>query len=233
MANSEKISKILELKNLRISTLEKLLGVGNSTLRKAVERNSSVSVDVLKKISNLYPDLNTDWLFHDKGEPIIGENSNLLVAPNPKEKHILMRLALKENSKPIPVTNIKASAGAIQLYNDEPELIIEYIETPLITDAVGTIEVKGHSMAPKYPNGTRIVIGEKLTHKQLIRPGEDYYIIDLNYEGYIKRLYKVPGDETKVELRSYNEDKEAYPNYQLSWSEVIAVFRVKAGIQLT
>ncbi|HAN37668.1 MAG TPA: hypothetical protein DCQ29_02095 [Chitinophagaceae bacterium] len=232
MANSEKISKILELKNLRVSTLEKLLGVGNSTLRKAVERNSSVSIEVLKKISSLYPDLSTDWLFYDKGEPIAVPS---LVAnpPNPKEKHILMRLALKENAKPIPVTNIKASAGAIQLYNDEPELIIEYIETPLITDAVGTIEVKGHSMAPKYPNGTRIVIGEKLTHKHLIRPGEDYYIIDLNYEGYIKRLYKVPGDDTKVELRSYNEDKDAYPNYQLNWSEVIAVFRVKAGIQLT
>lgn len=149
-----------------------------------------------------------------------------------KETHILIRMALKHKSTPIPVTNIKASAGQIVTINDEPELILEYIEAPFLKGVEGVIEVAGHSMYPKFPNGTRLAI-KKLEFKKLIRPGEDYYIIDVNYEGYVKRLYKIKDDDNSVELRSYNEDMDQYPNFKMSWDDIIAVFKVKAGIQLT
>lgn len=73
---------------------------------------------------------------------------------------------------------------------------------------------------------------KKLEHKKIIRPGEDYYIVDVNYNGYVKRLYKIKGDEDIVELRSYNPDKEGYPDYTEKWKNILAVFKVTASIQL-
>ncbi|HRI21159.1 MAG TPA: S24 family peptidase [Panacibacter sp.] len=191
--------------------------------------------EIIKGIDDILG-TNAYELIYDKKVPyetIANEERALYKVNNNTQKtnHILMRLSLKQKALPIPVYNTKASAGQVILVNDEPELIVEYISAPFLNDVHGVIEIAGHSMYPKYPNGSRLAV-KKLEHKKVIRPGEDYYVIDINYEGYVKRLYK-SHDPELVLLRSYNEDHLQYPDFEMPWDMILAVFKVKAGIQLT
>lgn len=139
-----------------------------------------------------------------------------------------MRLALKYSRAPIPVTNTKAAAGSVILYNDEPEIILEYVEIPFVGNTDGAIEVVGESMYPTLKNGSRIAVA-KIEDKTLIHPGYIYYILDKNHQGVVKRLYKGK-DENHIKLSSDNPDKETYPPYELHLSKVLAIFKVQADI---
>jgi phage repressor protein C with HTH and peptisase S24 domain len=153
--------------------------------------------------------------------------TNELQEPKAKyNRHQLLRLSLKEPKRAIPVTNGKASAGTIQLINDEPELILEFIDAPFIGIVDGVVECVGHSMYPVFPNGSRIAV-KKLEDKTLIQPGEFYYLIDTNYEGYVKRIYV---EDDGLVLSSENPDREKYPAFKRKWSQIVSLFKVKADI---
>jgi hypothetical protein len=126
---------------------------------------------------------------------------------------------------PTPVFNVRAAAGRTILFNDRPELILEYVDIPFIGKADGVIEIVGASMNPTYVNGTRIAV-RKLEDKELIYPGECYYVIDANYDGRVKRLFK-SAKEDHIILRSDNKE---YPDVELHWDKILAVCKILCRI---
>lgn len=186
----------------------------------------------IEKVRQAFPDvLEEENLTKSNNKEHPGQEEEQETDPI-KENHIRLRMNLKNGRKLTPATNIKAAAGHIVIINDQPELVLEWIDIPFLKDVQGTVEVFGNSMFPKYPSGSRVAV-KLLEHKTLIRPGEDYFVIDINYEGYIKRLYRMDSTPDFVELRSYNPDKIEFPDFVMKWEEIIAVFKVRAGIQLT
>jgi len=139
-----------------------------------------------------------------------------------------IRLNLKHGSKPIPVFNGKASAGSIQLVNDEPEVILGYIDYPEIGRTDGTAEVVGHSMYPTFSNGTRVAI-KKVEDFDMLVPGNYYWYIDKEFNGYVKRLGRKM-KEGIVTWFSDNPDQDKFPPYDIKLSKVLAVFKVVADV---
>lgn len=155
-------------------------------------------------------------------------NEDSIDYSNSIQKALQYRISLKENKRPVPVMNVKAAAGTIALIQDEPELIVEYLDVPFVGMVDGAIEVVGESMLPTLSPGARAAV-KKLEDKTLLNWGEVYYVIDSNYEGYIKRLY--PGsDESHITLRSDNPNPTLYPPIARKWEHIIAIFKVKADI---
>ena len=173
---------------------------------------------VIKKLKLIYKDELKNSMFDDS-------MTNAL--EDPREPYILNRRRNKNGNKKnlTPVFNTRASAGHAILFNDRPELIAEYVDIPFIGKSDGVIEIVGQSMSPTYVNGTRIAV-RKLEDKQLIYPNECYYIIDVNYDGRVKRLIKSE-KEDHIVLRSDNKE---YPDVELPWSKIISVCKILCRI---
>lgn len=62
MANAQLYNAIAQKKNLPISELERILGVGSSTISKAIARNSVVKPPMIGKLSEAFPDLDLKQL---------------------------------------------------------------------------------------------------------------------------------------------------------------------------
>lgn len=244
MTNGLIIKDLIEKLDTNVSAFEKTIKVKPTRIDKLIKRNSKIDLEIVQLVKQAYPQVNEVWLKTGEGNMFIEEPSNQISdheagykveAPKNgdiiKQNHIRLRLSLKDGKKLIPETNYRGAAGNVVVINDQPELILEWIDYPYLKDVQGTIEVYGRSMEPKYPSGTRVAV-KHLEHKKTIQPGEDYFIIDLNYQGYIKRLYHVKDNPDIVELRSYNEDKVQFPDYTMSWNEILHVFKIRAGIQL-
>jgi len=154
----------------------------------------------------------------------VGNNWEIAEDEHP---YITKRRNKKNHNKPnlTPVFDIKASAGRAILFNDRPEIIADYVDIPFIGKSDGVIEIVGASMNPTYVNGTRIAV-RKLEDKQLIYPNECYYIIDVNYDGRVKRLIKSEKPDHII-LRSDNKD---YPDVELPWEKIVSVCKILCRI---
>ena len=141
-------------------------------------------------------------------------------------KHQKFRLSLKNNNKPIPVSNTKAAVGMVQVVNDESKLIVDYIDALFIGIVDWVVECFGHSIYLVLPIKSRIAV-RILLDKSLIQFGEFYNLIDTNYEGHVKCLYV---EEDGLYLSSENLDKQKYPHYKRKCSLVVSFFKVKADI---
>jgi transcriptional regulator with XRE-family HTH domain len=220
--------------DLTQSQLADMLGVTKRQVQR-YEAGDSLSIETLKAIGRIFGSdfLSRSFELYQQDQDVkeMAELEGFILKEDmfkfeTLSKHQKLRLSLKNNTKPIPVSNTKAAAGMVQLVNDEPELILDYIDAPFIGIVDGVVECVGHSMYPVFPNGSRIAV-RKLEDKTLIQPGEFYYLIDTNYEGYVKRLY---AEEDGLVLSSENPDKQKYPPFKRKWSQIVSLFKVKADI---
>lgn len=143
-------------------------------------------------------------------------------------KPATLRLPLNRNRAPIPQTDGKAAAGTILFLNNEPELIVDRINAPFLGPVEGIIEVSGESMAPTFASGCRVAIS-RLNNYRILDWGWYYYIIDKNWQGYVRRIY--PGEtDNSVCLLSDNPNQDKFPPVQRQWEHIEAIFRVMAAI---
>lgn len=64
----DRIRQIIENERLTIASFERMIGVSNATIGKAIERKKGVSSDVLQRILETFLTINPDWLLLGKGE---------------------------------------------------------------------------------------------------------------------------------------------------------------------
>lgn len=74
----ERLKHFVESQNIRISVLEKYIGLGNGTIYKAIKENRGITERVVEKIEKFYPLLNKDWLLHGKGEMLRSGGASLI-----------------------------------------------------------------------------------------------------------------------------------------------------------
>ncbi|MDW3194260.1 MAG: hypothetical protein R8G66_31965 [Cytophagales bacterium] len=74
---SSRIKHLIDLKDLNISRFEKAIGVANNTIGTFLRRDTSLSSDILVKILNTFPDVNSKWLLLGQGEVLgtVDENA--------------------------------------------------------------------------------------------------------------------------------------------------------------
>ena len=162
----------------------------------------SIGSDILNKISNAYPDLNTDWLLTGVGK------------------------MLKEGSIDeiyfVPLLPISAQGGSLNDFIvSVKDSDCERVVSP-IKGADFAMSVSGDSMAPEYPSGAQILI-KRINERAFIDWGK-VYVLDTCNGSVIKRI--VPSEkEGHLKCISINPDPEFAP-FDVSLSDIFGVYRV-------
>ena len=236
------LQKILVLNNLQFANS---IRADPSYLSKVKRGHRSLSKTYLEAIENKCK-VRRQWLLFGEGDIFQnGQNVPYNIGEGPKRgveeqettyKHhpknqgklLKLRLPLKKRGKPTPVSNDKATPGMVVLINEEPELILEYIDVPFIGWVDGVVEVVGESMHPTFKNGDRIAI-KRLDNRSLLNWGEYYYIVDTNWQGVVKRILEGNNGDHIV-LQSDNPDQKKFPPIKRRWKDIEAVFKVTGAI---
>jgi len=224
---SEQKNRLLEfLKHLGIgqNAFEKKVGISNGYI---AHLKVSIGSGVLLKITNTYPELNTEWLLTGEGEML----KTSLPQKSASEESVF-------SGKLIPFYDAEVAAGTGYGMNMEavthPVGMIEI--GGLLNDSESALRVYGNSMVPNYPAGC--VVGLKTHSDSFIEPGS-VYVIETAENRYLKRLY-YNKDKTAFRCVSDNhmlhdsgpmKGELYYPDFEIPFNEVIRLSRVTGVIK--
>jgi hypothetical protein len=205
----------------KMSVITAATGIKSDTLykwEKGTKPSSLRECNALIAYLDKMESITENWLINDQQ----GLYAHTLPRP------AIMRLPLKPNKRAVPANNVKLSPGTITIVNDEPELIVDYLEAPFLGQVEGVVDVVGESMYPSFKSGAKVAVA-RLQDPTLLIWGDFYYVIDKNLVGLLKRVG--PGKtEESIILKSENPDTEKYPPIVRRWDQIEAIFKVKADI---
>lgn len=177
----------------------------------------AMPMDKLRKVYEMFPDLNQDWLLYGEGEMLMDKDT------------------LPELSKDyvVPLLPVDAYAGNLQMWNEGVQLRdCDKVVSPVPGVDFG-IRVMGNSMEPEFQSGSIIFI-KKINEKAFIPWGnpmvidtENGVLVKLVYPSDYKRESGEYGNEY-IEARSYNP---AYPPIQIPTDSIYGIYRVITGIR--
>jgi phage repressor protein C with HTH and peptisase S24 domain len=144
------------------------------------------------------------------------------------QKPATLRLPLNPNRTPRPQKSGKEAAGTIIIADNEPELIVDRINAPVLGHIEGIVEVTGESMEPTLKNGCRVVI-TRLEYPYTLLWGNCYFIVDHNLATYVRRIY-AGNDQNSIRLLADFNDQSKYPPIELKRNQILAIFMIKASI---
>lgn len=136
----------------------------------------------------------------------------------------------ENNEELISLVNVKAAAGYLNGYAD-PEYI-ERLPTIRMPGIKGgshrAFEIRGHSMSPTMHNSS-IAIGRWVESFDDIRDRYVYIVITSSEGIVMKRVLNRIHETGKLILLSDNQNKREYPNIILDVSDVLEVWKLRAG----
>lgn len=214
MGKSVKERLLEYLKHKRISQIEFTRALGVSSTYVGAMRKS-IPADKLRRIGELYPDLNRDWLLYGEGEMIKGE-----INPG--------RIQDEYETLLLPV---EAFAGGLQMWSQGVrEVDCRRIVSP-ISGADFAIPIKGDSMEPRFHEGSTLLI-KRINDKAFIPWGHPM-VIDTENGVLVKNVYPDetpdPDDEEYIVAKSLNP---AYPPIKIPTSSIYGLYRVMGTIDI-
>lgn len=174
-------------------------------------------------------DLNT--LFDDE-QPLKKIDSTEKIVHEPKARY-LQRTDIMQKNQLIPVFNIEAAAGLVELFQHVDEKTpIDFISIPHLPKCDGAVFVTGDSMYPLLKSGDIIIYKQINNIEEGIFWGEIYLVsVDLDGDEYIsvKYIQKSDIDEKHVKLVSQNSHHQPK---EILKSRIRALAMVKASVRI-
>lgn len=209
MGAKERIQQFIQYKGLNNKAFEVACGLGNGFVSKI---GDSIRKEKLEKISLAFPELNIDWIINEKGE-MLKDSKNL----SHKAEENMAEVAIS-----VPLLPVYAHGGSL---NDFAASINKYDCERVVSPVSGVdfaMQVSGDSMAPEYPNGSRIFI-KKIDERAFIEWGKTY-VLDTCNGTVLKRI--VPSEkEGYIKCVSINPDP-IYAPFEVSLSDVFGMYKV-------
>lgn len=197
------VEKCMYLLKIKQKELASLLGISASYLTDIKKGNKSASSELLDKLHKIVSDAES-------------ENEKILFTPSES-------LEVKtEMATTVPLIPISAQGGSLNEFvvsvkGSECERIISPIR-----GADFAIQVSGDSMAPEYPNGSRVFI-KKINERAFIEWGK-VYVLDTCNGTVIKTL--VPSEKPEcVKCISINPDP-MYAPFEVNLQDVYGLYKV-------
>ena len=204
------LAKPNKIKTIRPETLEfiilynQLRGKafqGNAQLAEVLGFNSPSSItEIIKSRQNIDPEkLRT---FKEKYHEFLNNTQN----------GTLPSATVNKNAEGIPMYEITATAGGVEVYNDINDAHpVGHMNFPGIEDCDFALPVWGHSMYPYLENGCWVAL--KIIHDKKILPGEVYYIEWGEYRMYKRLLAGDNADEVIAHSDNVTEMIGNRPKY--------------------
>lgn len=208
MTIKERIEMYIEHQGIKRSVFEKSCGFSNGYLRNLKENPSAAKIE---DILTVYPEISRVWLLSGEGE--------MLNSDKPNEQFAVSKT---ETATTVPLIPISAQGGSlnefvVSIKGSECERIISPIR-----GADFAIQVSGDSMAPEYPNGSRVFI-KKINERAFIEWGKTY-VLDTCNGTVIKTL--VPSEKPEcVKCISINPDP-MYAPFEICLEDVYGMYKV-------
>ena len=208
MTIKERIEMYIEHQGIKRSVFEKSCGFSNGYLRNLKENPSAAKIE---DILTVYPEISRVWLLFGEGE--------MLNSDKPNEQFAVSKT---ETATTVPLIPISAQGGSlnefvVSIKGSECERIISPIN-----GVDFAIQVSGDSMAPEYPNGSRVFI-KKINERAFIEWGKTY-VLDTCNGTVIKTL--VPSEKPEcVKCISINPDP-MYAPFEICLEDVYGMYKV-------
>ena len=205
----QRIISFIKYQKLSQRKFENSINVSNGFVNNI---SKSIGADKLQRILSVYPDLNPDWLLYGEGEMLKTSPGGVSAMPPPGG----------EAAHVVPLLPLSAQGGPLNDFVlSVREADCEKVVSP-IPGADLAITVSGDSMAPEYPNGSRLLI-KRINEKAFIEWGKTY-VLDTCNGSVIKRI--VPSaKEGFVKCLSINTDP-IYAPFEVALSDIYGIYKV-------
>lgn len=199
------IKEFLQVNRLKQVELANYLGITEASVSRMCKGISKPSQENLRKIVT-----NTK-----------GWDTSML-SDEPNQVPAIRRSSTELNQHLCKVLPTAARGGSLSDFSEAiTSKDIEYAISP-IAGADWIIPVTGESMAPEYPNGSRVVV-KKVNDKAFLEWGK-VYVLDTVNGAVIKELHKAQSDD-EVECVSLNPDPK-FASFNVRRSDILGVYRV-------
>lgn len=197
----QRILQLLKAKRMTQTEFTRHLGV-SSTYLGAMRK--SMPEEKFKKVFELFPDVNRDWLLYGEG---------MMLRPKTEVR--------EESEYMVPLLPVEAYAGRLQNWCTGVQLRdCEKIVSP-VPGVDFAIRINGNSMEPDFRGGSVIYI--KRINERAFIPWGNPMVVDTENGVLVKVLYPVEGSEEMLEARSYNP---AYPPFRIPTESIYGIYRV-------
>lgn len=220
----QRIKQYIDTKGIKVSVLEREVGMSNGSFASQLKNNKTIGVDKLENILNKYKDVNPEWLVTGKG--------NMFKLENLKEINLSPNQITEKESKDIPVYDIQSTAGIIDLFGDNiNQKPVNYISIARVSDCDGALYVVGESMFPIFKSGD-IVVFKKINNPANNIIWGEMYLVYVNNDGnefFLTRFLNKSDKESYVQFVSQNPQHQTV---EFPLSSIKALALVKASIRV-
>lgn len=220
----ERIVQFIDYKGIDKKTFFKETGIKRGFLD-ADKLKSTVSDVFLANIIANYNDVNLSWLLTG-----IGEMTN---EPNNVSSEFTLRTDNKLNNQLIPLYNLEATAGLVQLFENQKSLKpIDTLQIPNLPKCDGAVFVTGDSMYPILKSGDIVAYKQIHDMQNNIFWGE-MYLVSLNIEGeeYVSVKYVQKSDKSGEYIKLVSHNSHHQPK-DVHLSKVSGLAIVKASVRI-
>ncbi|MGD1842334.1 MAG: helix-turn-helix transcriptional regulator [Thermonemataceae bacterium] len=120
MSLNDKVKALLIHKDLQPSKLADMLEVPRSTISHILSGRNKPSLDLVRKILELFPELNPDWLLFDDTEMLRGDGEELEEDSSSVEN--VADITQQENQKLLDTLIAKKSNGKKKASNEQKQI---------------------------------------------------------------------------------------------------------------
>lgn len=232
-----RIKSIIAYYNLSVKQFERSIGVSNGYIKSI---KTEIGSEKLKKILEVYPEINEHWLLTGEEEMIpqynnlimqnnttnsiinTGNNSNIHNSSNNKDERD------REFNPIIPSTILRTPNLDVMLYIRDNINNVEHAPLKLLDIRVDLwLRLFDNSLFPKYAIGDLLALIAYPQGEEEIIPGEAY-ILDTKTNGILTRILYLDEPDSYL-AHSNNND---YPDFYIKKSDVIRIFKIIFSVRL-
>ncbi|WP_428229969.1 S24 family peptidase [Flavobacterium sp.] len=222
----QRIKKYIDLKGIRVSVLEREVGMSNGSFASQLKNNKTIGLDKLENIVKKYTDINLEWLLTGEGDML---KFDIL---EEKDGRLYKKTNKTEDNPEIPVYDIQTTAGIIDLFgNNENQKPVDFIRIPKISNCDGALYVVGDSMHPLLKSGDIVLYKKIFNLEHNIIWGEMYliYVNNDDNEYFFTRFLKQSERESYVQFVAQNPEHQTL-EFPLSSIKTLAL--VKGSVRI-
>lgn len=194
----QRVRQVIEMAGMSVSKFAEKVNIGQTTLNNQLLEKRALSIDVLNKILNAFPELSAEWLLRGKGSMYIATESG-------------------ESEETRPRIPFDAAAGTLTVGVDGV-MPYQCEQMPVVRAFPRydfTILVRGESMAPEYQSGDEVacLYVRESTYTQWGR----VHVLDTTQGVVIKRIYD------RGDMVLCKSDNPRYEDFSIPKSEVFNI----------
>lgn len=207
----ERLQHFLKEEGISGSEFTRKMGLSSTYL---ASMRKSMPEEKVEKLTQIFPQINRDWLLYGEGEMYRQEITEKGIDPYRLDRHI------------VPLVPTQAAAGSLDVYCEgvmPHDCRKIYSPNP---DAALAIQVKGDSMEPRINNGAFLFI-KRINDKAFI-PWGSPLVLDTENGTVVKLLFPSEKGDEYLEARSYNKE---YPPFQIPKESINGIYRILSTME--